>query len=120
MSEAALHKAVAGYLRVALKPPTVWSTIPSGGGGRVRGALLKAAGLQRGLPDLLVMHPAKEGGPIVVGLELKTKAGRISPEQKTMMQAFTDCRAWYVLCRSIDEVEKALRFCKVPLHARPS
>lgn len=119
--EHVLQVAVAGYLRVALKPPTVWSTIPSGGGGRVRGAQLKAAGLQRGLPDILVMHPAPNGqGPIVIGLELKAKRGRISPEQRTMLRAFHDCRAWYVLCRSLDEVAGTLEWCKVPLHARPA
>lgn len=120
MSEQALHRAVAAYLRVALKPPTVFSTIPSGGGGRVRGGQLKAMGLVCGLPDILVMHPAKTGGPIVVGLELKTKVGRLSPDQRAMMQAFVDCRAWYILCRSLDEVRDALEFCRVPLHARPS
>ena len=119
-TERAFHVQVAAYLRVALKPPTVWSTIPSGGGGRVRGALLKAAGLQRGLPDVLVMHPAREGGPIVVGIELKVRKNRLSPDQRAMMQAFVDCRAWYILCRSLDEVRDALEFCRVPLHARPS
>ena len=121
MSEAAFHRAVARYLALALKPPTIWSTIPSGGGGRVRGAQLKAAGLKRGLPDILVMHPAPYyGGPIVVGLELKAKAGRVSPHQREMMQAFLECRAWYVLCRSLDEVARALEFCKIPVHARPA
>lgn len=120
MSEAAFHRSVARYLDVALHPPTIWSTIPSGGGGRIRGAQLKAMGLKRGLPDMLVIHPHWPGGPIVVGLELKAKAGRVSPDQKAMMQAFTDCRAHYVLCRTVDEVAKALDFCKVPLMARPS
>ena len=119
MSEARFHRSVADYLRHALKPPTVWSTIPSGGGGAIRGAQLKAAGLQRGLPDLIVMHPGRAGGgPIVLGLELKAKAGRISPEQRAMMDAFVACRAWYVLCRTLDEVEGALTFVGIPTHAR--
>lgn len=121
MTEAALHRNVAAYLRLALKPPTVWSTLPAGGGGRIRGAQLKAAGLRKGLPDLLVIHPAPAyGGPIVVGLELKTKAGRISPAQREMMQAFLACRAHYILCRSLDEVKQALEFCKIPVRAWPA
>ena len=116
--EQVLHKAVAGFLRVALRPPTLWTTFPSGGGGLIRGAQLKALGLARGWPDLLIMHPAKDGGgPIVIGLELKAKAGRVSPDQKLVMQGFADCRAWYVLARSVDEVESGLCYIGVPLHA---
>lgn len=117
-SEDALHRAVAAYLRLALAAPTVWTTIPAGGGGRVRGAQLKAKGLHRGWPDLIVLHPSPTvGGPIVLGLELKAKGGRISPDQKAVMSAFAACNAWYVLCRSVEEVERACRYVGIPLQA---
>lgn len=115
--EAALHRAVAGYLRAALKPPTIWTAFPAGGGGRIRGAQLKAMGLQKGWPDLIVMHEAPKGGPIVLGIELKAKGGRVSPEQRGIMQGFHAIRAWYVLCRSVEEVENACRYVGIPLHA---
>lgn len=119
--EQALHLAVARFLRIALRPPTTWTTFPSGGGGRIRGAQLKAAGLAKGWPDLLVLHPAPNGGgPILLGLELKAKGGRISPEQRSIMAAFHECRAWYVLCRSVEEVERACRYVGVPLRATVS
>jgi len=112
--EQILHKAVAHFLRLSLKPPVVWSTFPAGGGGKVRGAQLKAMGLRKGMPDLLVIAP----GPVLVGIELKSKAGKQTPEQFQVATDFKDCGAWLVLCRSVDEVEKALRFCKIPMTAR--
>jgi len=114
MTEAQFHKQVADYLRVALRPPTVWTTIPAGGGGAIRGAQLKARGLQPGWPDIIII----DRGPNVIGLELKTKVGKQSPEQRFIAQAFKDVEAWYILARTLDEVERALAFCKVPLFAR--
>jgi hypothetical protein len=113
VTEAQLHRAVAAFLRLALKPPTTWTTMPAGGGGRVRGAQLKAMGLQPGWPDIIIL----DRGPNVIGLELKTKVGKQAPAQRMIAQAFKDVQAWYILCRSVEEVEKALRFCKVELHA---
>jgi hypothetical protein len=117
--EQQLHKAVADYLRLALRPPTIWTTIGHGGGGKARGGQLKAMGMHPGWPDILVMARFPTG-MVLVGLELKTKVGRQSPEQRAMEQKFKDCAAWYILCRSVEEVEKALRFCKVELHATVS
>lgn len=112
VSEAALHRSVAEFLRAALRHPTVWTTIPAGGGGKIRGAQLKAQGLQPGWPDILII----DRGPNVIGIELKAKTGTQSPAQKMIARAFADVQAWYILCRTVDEVERALRFCKVPLH----
>jgi hypothetical protein len=53
----------------------------------------------------------------VLGLELKAKGGRVSPDQHRVMQGFADCRAWYVLCRSVEEVERAVRHVGIPFHA---
>ena len=82
----------------------------------MRGAFLKAMGLAAGWPDIIVVAP----GPNVVGIELKTKAGTQTSNQRAISLAFKECRAWYILCRSLEDVERALRFCKVPLHARVS
>lgn len=117
--EAALHRAVADYLRLTLAPPTIWSTFPSGGGGRVRGAQLKALGLRKGWPDLIVVHPALHPGySLVVGLELKAAKGRLSPEQEAMRGAFAAAGAWYFVCRSLEDVERALREAHVPIHSK--
>ena len=115
--EAALHRATANFLRAALKPPTIWNTFPAGGGGKIRGAQLKAQGLQKGFPDLIVVHPALHPGyTIFVGLELKARRGRLSPEQLAMQAAFGRAGAFYFVCRSLEDVEAALWEAQVPLH----
>ena len=103
-SEAALHKAAAEYLSWVLKPPVQWTTIGHGGGGRVRGAQLKAMGLRPGWPDILILAP----GPLVLGIELKRKGGVQTAEQRAMEAAFTQAGARYVVCRSLDAVEAAI------------
>jgi hypothetical protein len=120
--EQALHLAAAQYLRLALRPPTVWSTFPAGGGGRVRGAILKAAGMAAGWPDLLVLHPAPVGmiggiAAIVVGLELKAGKGRASPAQVAMAAQFEAANAAYEFCWSLEDIQHALRTNGIPLHA---
>lgn len=116
ISEAALHKSVAAYLRLALKPPTIWTTIGHGGGGRVRGAQLKAMGVQKGWPDILIVWPDQDG-PRVLGIELKRKDGRVTPEQRQMFLDFTRALCIYVVCRSLDEVDACLRRAAIPVHA---
>lgn len=119
--EQALQIAVANYLRVALRPPTIWSAFPAGGGGRVRGAFLKAMGLQAGWPDILIFGP-KAGYPRsrLIGLELKSGKGRQSPEQKEFQAAFETIDGIYGVARSVDEVEGFLRGVGIPLHATVS
>ena len=112
--EQALQIAVASFLRHALKPPVVWSAFPAGGGGAIRGAILKAMGLQAGWPDILVMAP----GPVVVGIELKAGAGKQSEQQVRIQNGFMDCNAMYYVARSVEEVEGFLKGAGIPLHAR--
>ncbi len=112
MTEAQLHRAVAAFLRVALKPPTIWTTIGHGGGGRVRGAQLKAMGVQKGWPDILVIDDG-----LAIGIELKAKKGAQSPEQKALEVSFVKAGMTYWLCRSVEDVEAALRTDNVPIHA---
>lgn len=114
--EEQLHRAVADYLRVALQPPTIWTTFPAGGGGRVRGAKLKAMGMQPGWPDILIMWP-DDNGPRVLGIELKGGKGRLSPAQREMFMAFTGAFCTYVVCRSVDDVAKSLSGFDVPHRA---
>lgn len=109
-SEAQLHRTVAKYLDAVLRPPVLWTTIDAGGTGlRPRTARQrKNRGVKKGWPDILILAP----GPNVIGLELKTEEGKQKPEQTAMEAAFFNCRAWYVTCRSLDDVERALTFLK--------
>lgn len=119
--EQSLQIAVASYLRLALKPPTIWTAFPAGGGGRRRGAFLKAMGLQAGWPDILVAHKFTLGDfedfTLLLGLELKAGKGSQSPAQKLVMQSFIDLGMGYEVCRSIEDVQLALVHSGVPLSA---
>jgi hypothetical protein len=114
VSEEILHRHVAAFLDVVIKPPWFWTTIGHGGGGVVRGAKLKAMGVKRGWPDILIIGP----GPNVLGIELKTEHGRMSPEQREMELAFVGCQSWYVLCRSVAEVQRVIDFVMRPKTCR--
>lgn len=120
--EAALHRTVADYLRRALRPPTFFTTFPAGGGGRIRGALLKAAGLQAGAGDLLVIHPVlkmrNEQGAWVLWIELKTETGRQSPVQKDFERRIIEAGCFYHVARSVEDVEAILRETGIPVYGR--
>ena len=95
------QKSVAQFLALSLQAPTVWSAIGHGGGGRTRGAILKSMGVRKGMPDVLVMHPADAKHTLVLGLELKAPRGKISVEQFDMARAFGSARAHYTVCRTL-------------------
>ena len=124
--EAALHRAVAAYLRVALKPPTIWTSLDAGAGKMSRFAAgdRKARGVQPGWPDILVMHVEENETsgisralPVVVAIELKAAKGTQSAEQKAVQAAFTGIGASYAIARTVEHVEVVLRQNDVPLHA---
>ena len=110
MTEESLHRAVAQYLDLALPPGVWWTTIPAGGGGRIRGAKLKACGYKAGTPDILIV-----GTACPAFIELKTAKGRLSPAQKVCHAGLKDAHAWVAVCRSLAEVEGTLKGWGIPL-----
>lgn len=111
--EQLLHQQVAAYLRVAL-PPSVWfSTFPSGGGGKTRGAFLRSMGLKKGVPDLLVVHNGR-----ATWIELKAEKGRVSVDQRRCHVALAGAGCWVNVCRSVAEVQGALECARIPLRAK--
>lgn len=113
--EQALQIQVAKYLGLALRAPTYWTAFPAGGGGRTRGAFLKAMGLKPGWPDVLVLHPMGLN-TLVVGIELKAKKGRLSEAQKGACEALWAANARYIECRSLEDVQRCLERAGVPMY----
>lgn len=111
--EESLHRAVAEYLGHALPWDAWWSTIPAGGGGRVRGAKLKAMGYRAGTPDLLIVWQGR-----AYWIELKAPKGRISEAQADCHIMLDHAGSEVLVARSVDEIETALRKWNVPLKAR--
>ena len=121
--EQILHMQVARYLRVALREPCFFTTFPAGGGGRIRGAILKQQGLMAGMPDILIFAPGptlNDGRTFtrLIGLELKAGKGRQSESQKEMALRFAAVGGVYLIARTLDEVEILLRAAGVPLFAK--
>lgn len=110
-----LHAAVMGFLAVALPPHSANTTFPAGGGGRVRGAMLKKIGLDPGWPDIQIIYDGQ-----YYGVELKNHVGRISDAQARAHEAIRDAGGCVCVCRSVREVELFLREHGIPLKARAS
>jgi hypothetical protein len=115
MSEERLQMAVARVLDAA---GLCWCHVPNGGQrNAIVGAKLKAQGVKRGVPDVLVFEPYGNYQDVRylyngVAIELKNgKAGRVSPDQKAWHERLWEA-GWRVeVCRSLDEVLAVLREC---------
>lgn len=115
--EAALHRAVARYLDLALPAHVVWTTLGHGGGGKVRGAVLKGMGLHAGWPDIILTwwEEVERLWPIPcnrglngIGIELKSARGVVSRDQKVLHGRLRKA-GWHIyVCRDIGEVAAAL------------
>lgn len=118
MTEEQLHRSVADFLRVALFAPSFMTTFPAGGGGKVRGAKLKAMGLKAGMPDVMVFAQDMNRRPVVIGIELKGAKGRVSEAQRETLTRIKQIGFAIYICRSLSEVIEALNDEGIPLRAR--
>lgn len=113
--EYALQCAVADYLRLALYLGTVWTTIGHGGGGKIRGAKLKRAGLRVGVADIYLSWWDEEyHRSQTMWLELKSSTGRATREQEQFAREVEANGHHYYVCRSIEDVKAALENHRVP------
>jgi hypothetical protein len=118
--EQTLQIQVANYLRVALRPPTFWTSLDHAAKlGPVAGAMRKKRGVRAGLPDLLVMR-ACDFSTVVIGIELKATKGVVSDAQEEMKRSFKAVNADYYVCRTLPEVLHVLEMNGIPLHAKLS
>jgi hypothetical protein len=108
--EQALQRQIAQFLDAALAGNAWYSTIPLGGGGRVRGAILRGMGVKAGVPDMVVVDAGR-----AIWLELKARKGRVSDEQTACHKALRRAGCAVYVIRSLDEAIIALRECGVPL-----
>lgn len=111
--EETLHRAAAVFLTHALPWDAWWTTIPAGGGGRVRGAKLKGMGYQPGTPDLLIVYEGR-----ALWIELKSRTGRLSDHQTECHALLDQAGSEITVARCIEDIETALRKWNVPLRAR--
>lgn len=121
-TEFELQKSVADLLDWLLMPPAFYTAFPAGWGKlppRIAG-LLKACGLKRGMPDILVfdLHPiiANRTYPKLVGIELKKPSRKTdtSDEQKLMHSKLITIGVPVYVCWTIEMVIETLDRENIP------
>ncbi len=88
-----------------------WSHTPNEGKRNVaNGARLKAAGMKKGCPDILIFDRPPDSDYVGVAIELKRqRGGRLSDEQREWLDALTE-RGWLTrCCKGADEAIKFVR-----------
>ncbi len=110
--EAALQRTVKRYLDVALPSDCWWTTIPAGGGGKVRGAIIKGMGYKPGTPDIEIIWQGQAHF-----IELKAGKQPLSKVQDACHADLVAAGAHVAVCRSVAAVEGTLRGWGLPLRA---
>ena len=114
MSEHKLQVAVAKLLDAS---GLLWTAIPNGGNRNVvTGAMLKAEGVKRGVPDIAIFEAVEvPGAPswyYALFIELKDgPKGKVSDHQKEWIRRLNENGYRAGVCRSLDEVLTLLREC---------
>lgn len=85
------------YLRMLLYHPKNEGTA----NGRRQGAIAKAEGVVAGVADLMLQIASN--GYHCLAIEMKTKTGRQSPEQKLFQLYLENAGGKYVVCRTYDD-----------------
>ena len=97
--ELQLQILIIDQLKTHLKKDVLFTAFPAGGGGRVRGAKLKKAGLQAGWPDIQLIYKGQ-----YYGLEVKTPRGRLSPSQSALHKKLIKDGSRVAVVRSVQEM----------------
>lgn len=115
LSEHDLQRQVTKFLDAALPSDAWWTSIDSAGRGAVAGARMKARGVRKGIPDLLVYWRA-----CCIWIELKSAKGRMTGEQMAFWAACSHAGQQLFVCRSVADVGQRLTEQGIPLRARLS
>lgn len=112
---------VAEALDWGLPPPLRWMHIPNGEKrDPVSAAILKGMGVKPGAADGLILGTHVHHGLPFFWLELKSKDGRLSDDQKDWRDWCLAIGAGWALCRSLGDVHAALADAGIQLKVRPA
>lgn len=104
--EGELQRAIVQHLKLLAPANVIWAHIPNGEHRSKRtGARLKALGVQKGMPDL--MFVLADGRAAF--MELKAKAGRLSPDQKAFAEKCNLLDIEYLVTSDLDQALSVLR-----------
>lgn len=108
-----LQRAIVQYLDRALPSEGIVFAIPNGGKrSKTQAARMKGLGVKAGVGDLCVVYRGR-----AFFIEVKTQRGVLSVVQRNMLNKLQYCGAPVCCCRSVEEVEAALREACIPLRA---
>lgn len=106
-----LQRQIVAYLRMALPDDATFFAILNGGKRHDKeAARMVGLGLRAGVPDLEIIHAGR-----ALFLELKAARGVLSEHQRQMHRKLAYCGCPVFLCRTLAEVESALRGAGVAL-----
>lgn len=106
--EALLQREIVTALHAVLLPPAFLTAIPAGGGGALRGAILKGMGYCAGVPDLMLVAGK------AYFLEIKCRTGKVSSAQHDTMSALERAGADCAVVRSVDKALAMVLFWGIP------
>jgi hypothetical protein len=114
---------IAGHLDKYLAPPAIYTAFPAGGGGDMRGKILRSAGLKAGFPDIWIMCGSAgkpsvfyQPGSGLYMLELKTLTGVLSAAQKAIHAAIRETLpgAQIEIARTLEEAQRWFECWRLP------
>jgi hypothetical protein len=110
-----LQMAVVRFLNLALPRERVaveWTCFPAGGGGKIRGSILKGMGLKSGWPDLQFLYRGR-----MFFIELKRPGEKPEKHQRDLHDRLRHCGGHVDWADSVEQVEAILRRWGIPLVA---
>ena len=85
----------------------IFFSVPNGGKRNLTEAkILKAEGAKAGVSDLLLLHPNEECN--FLAIEMKTKTGSQSKNQKDWQKGIENLGGKYQICRSVEEFQETI------------
>lgn len=104
---------VVEFLALGLTDGAWFCHVPNGGKrSKAEGGKFKAMGVKAGCPDLLVVWRGRS-----FWIELKTRTGTLSTNQKNTHAALIGAGSPVATCRSLADIETTLRGWGIPLRA---
>jgi len=110
--EQALQRAVAELLNFTLGGVAWWTHFPAGGGGEMRGKILRGMGLKPGVPDIAIIDSGR-----CYWLELKSKRGQVTAIQRECHQALGRAGCPVAVIKSVDQVLPQLQAWGIAIRA---
>lgn len=110
MSESQIQKACVRWFRIVHRDiEPLFFSVPNGGYRCATTArIMKAEGQRAGVADLILLVPRQ--GYCALCIEMKTRKGYQSEAQKVFQEKAEEQGAKYVVCRSLDEFQKVIRW----------